>query len=77
MIQTRAVDGKNGGMVSESSGNKSNAATKKSNVNKSIKRYIIGIIFAVDCIQKFDRSCLIEYHCIFHCWLFNIFYLFM
>ncbi|KAK1397085.1 senescence/dehydration-associated protein, chloroplastic-like [Heracleum sosnowskyi] len=33
MIQTRAVEGTNGGTITES-----NAATKKSNVNKSIKR---------------------------------------
>lgn len=38
MIQTQAVEGTNGGTINESKGNKSSAATKKSNVNKSIKR---------------------------------------
>ncbi|GES85397.1 senescence/dehydration-associated protein At4g35985, chloroplastic [Rhizophagus clarus] len=38
MIQTRAVEGTHGGTITESKGNKSNPATRKSNVNKSIKR---------------------------------------
>lgn len=38
MIQTQVVEGTNGATISESKGTKSNAATKKSNVNKSIKR---------------------------------------
>lgn len=56
MIHTRrAVEGTNGGTITESKGNKSNAATKKSNVNKSIKRYPITIIFAVDCVDKLEK----------------------
>lgn len=51
-IRTRTVEGTNGRSITDSKGNKSNAATKKSNVNKSIKRYSITIISAADCINQ-------------------------